>query len=230
MSQQTKKHFEAMAASIRQIRDRKKRETRIEECITQFIKSNPQFDQDRFRAFCSPGAEKKIKSKLALPPDVSYTYKVDVDTSRWWPKEVVNQWDKIHAVSYKGVRHVIDSDECRWTRYYSKGHAWAGQHECSGIDVRHVFEQFTEMTGKYGCGKDGRLSGSPDYTVKDFLSDFLFNVEYAEGVEACTAYQVRMTYEVKMENRAKFEKSLAFISNVLRNVKFEWSKDQPKED
>jgi len=222
-----------MAASIREIRDRKKRLARVEDCINYFVRSNPRFDQTRFREACTPGAKKHVKASLAVPPDVAYTYKVDVDTSRWWHKDFLSQWDEIHAVTYKGVRYVIDSDECRWTRYYSKNHAWAGQHEQSGIDVRHVFEQFTGKKGVYGCGKsggDGPGGYHPNYTLKDFISDFLFNVEYAEEVTATTAYEVWMEYEVKIENRAKFEKSLAKLSDVIRNVKFEFSKDQPKSD
>ena len=228
MARLTKKDFEATASIIRGITKESTRITEREAAITRFIKANPCFDQERFRELCTPGAQKR--NALALPPDVSYVFKVDVDTSRWWDREVTSQWDELHAVTYKGVRYVIDSDECRWTRRYAKGHAWAGQHELSGIDTRHVFEQFTGIEGKYGCGKSGGSGPGgwkPDYTLKDFISDFLFNVEHAEECEACSVYEVRMTYEVKIENREKFEKSLAFMADVIRNCKFEFSKDQP---
>lgn len=230
MKRYTKKDFEASAALIRQIKTEKARIMEREKAITIFLQSNPRFDQELFRELCTPGAEKR--NALTLPPDVNYRFKVDVDTSRWWP-DTQFQWDEIHAVTYKGVRYVIDSDECRYTRRYGKNHAWAGQHELSGVDVRHVFEQFTGMKGQYGCGKtggEGPGGWQPDYSVKDFISDFLFNVEHVEECSACTAYQVCMTYEVEIGNREKFEKSLAFIADIIRNVKFEFTKDQPKSD
>lgn len=229
MSRLTKKDFESTAAIIREIRDRRKREHRIEECITQFIKSNPRFDQERFRALCSPSAKKK--NTLSLPPDVSYTHLVKVDTSEWWPDSKF-QWDEISTVTYKGARYDIEKD-CTRTRFYPESHAWAGQHQQTSILMSHVFEQFTGKKAWCGCGVaggEGPGGYRPSYTVKDFLSDFLFQVEHTEHAECCSAYQVYMTYHVEPEDRTLFEKSLAHIANVIRNVKFEFTKDQPKKD
>ena len=130
------------------------------------------------------------------------------------------------------MRYDIEK-ECTTVRYYPKGHAWAGQHQGTFISMAHVFEQFTGKKAWCSCGVaggEGPGGYHPDYSVKDFLSDFLLQVEHTEHAECCSAYEVCMTYHVEQDKRAQFEKSLAHIADVIRNCKFEFEKDKPQEE
>jgi len=227
MARLTKKHFVATAALIRQIPDEKKRTAEIEKAITSFLKCNPNFDQERFRLDCM--GEKPVRTKPsesnALPPGTSYQHLVTVSTGEWF--DCHSQFKELWRVTYQGVTYDLDK-ECRYTNHYPKNHVWAGQVESQGIDLRHVFEQFVGRKSEYNCGKCE--VSAPNYQLKDFLCDFLFNVKGCEHIEACTAYECVMTFTVEQKNVSEFERDLKKIYNILRQCKFEFEDEKPPEE
>jgi hypothetical protein len=224
---QTKKHFEATAALIRQIKDKSARVREREWAIDNFVQSNPRFDKKRFRALCDGDATPKVKHDM--PPGVTYQYTVRVDTSEWFPDPKL-QFEDLWKVTYKGVTYDLSwgSDECRHPNHYPKNHVWAGQVESQTLDMRHVFEQFVGRKPTYNCGTTE--VSAPDCRLMDFLCDFLFNVEGCEDIEGTKAYSCDMQFTVDIDKREVFEKDLAKLANILRSIKYEYGKDRPKED
>jgi hypothetical protein len=225
MATKTKKDFELVASIIRDIKDPNKRLTRTEAAVQEFVASNPRFDKEHFRQSCIPGFKEKNVS--VLPPGVSYQHLVTVDTSEWFPNPQ-EQFNELWKVTYKGVTYDLTNDECRGENLYPENHVWKGQIESYYIDFRHVFEQFVGRKPKYSCGKIECYR--PDCQFKQFLCDFLFNVEGCEHIKGCIVYQCCMTFTVEEKNRAVFEKDLAKLSNILRNIKYEFEKNKPVED
>lgn len=222
MATLTKKHFEATAETIRQIRNEKNRTAEMEKAITGFLKSNPRFDQERFRKLC----EKEKPAKYTMPPGVSYQHLVTVDTSEWFP-DPHEQFNELWRVTYKGVTYDLHTEDgdCRKTNYYSNNHAWKGQVESHTLDYQHVFEQFVGRKPEYNCGKTERTS--PDCRLNEFLMNFLFNVKGCEDIEGDDVYQCCMTFTVEASQLAVFEKDLAYIAGILRAIKYEFEKDMP---
>jgi hypothetical protein len=223
----TKQHFETIAAELRTITDEKVRTEKMNRAIEGFMKTNPMFDVGRFRLACTPG-KKAVRTtpktvEQSGVPGVSFMHHIQVDTSEWF--EPLTQYEELHAVEFDGVRYIME--ECREANRYPKGHVWAGQVCSQYIDIRHVFDCFVGRKPVYNCGKTGQ--GWQGYTLMDFLSDFLFNVEHVEHIEACMAYNVDMIFTVEPEKITAFERDLKKIYDVIMACKFEFEKDQPKE-
>jgi hypothetical protein len=217
----TRKDFETRASLIKGLKTPKQRATATREAIAEFTKDNPRFDKARFVAMCK-GKLTPIKKPFTVP-GITYYHKIVVNTDEWGKGfEALTQFEELYSVTYKGVTYTLK--ECQNERLYPKNHAWAGQVESRDLDLRHVFHRFVGHPPRMNCGEP-----SWDCELKDFISDFLFQVEGAEDIESCTAYQCYMEYIVEEKELPKFQRSLQEIYNVLSQCRFEFEKDHREE-
>lgn len=112
----------------------------------------------------------------------------------------------------------IAFDEMNEQRCYPKNHVWAGQHEKSVFRSDFVYREFFGEYMRVGCGHESS-SGTANVYFGELISDFLYQLPYAEETESCSNPMnmwVRVTVEPK--NVVKFERALNKMLDTIARI------------